>query len=453
MKIKRAVLLISAVTVAAVFLGAQQGPTGTVIIRPGEIPTIAIPDMRGSGAAQSVMATFNSTLWNEVQQSGQFKMVGKSYYPTRVPQQPTDFRMPSPGFTEWTSAPVSTQWLAFGYTAPQDNQIVLRGWLYNVLQTDIASAQVIGKLYYGPMTEDGARKVAREFAADILATFGAKTLIGTKIYFSSDRSGGKNVKEVWSMDYDGTNQKQISRYNSTSTYPCVSPDGSKVAFMSYTGGLPKIYMYSTDTGRKLVFYNQALATQAPSDFTPDGKEILLYGNAGQLRYFQLFRTNIDGSNLRRITYTNSIEVEPKVNPKNPSELVFVSGRSGPAQIYRMNIDGADVVRLTDGTGEAVNPSWHPDGQRIAFAWTRGLEPGAHNIFVMDVATHNITQLTHGNGRNENPVWAPDGIHIVFSSKRGRNTQIYTMLANGNEVKQLTTQGNNEKPVWAKAANQ
>jgi len=130
--------------------------------------------------------------------------------------------------------------------------------------------------------------------------------------------------------------------------------------------------------------------------------------------------------------------------------VFVSGRSGPPQIYRMNTDGADIVRLTTGEGEAVNPSWNPDGQRIAFAWTRGFEPGTYNIFIMDVATRNIVQLTHGAGRNENPVWAPDGIHLVFSSRRGSGFQIFTMLADGTQVKQLTTQGNNEKPVWAKS---
>ena len=346
-----------AVLAAAVFLLAQQ--QGVITINPGAVPTIAVTDMRGTGEAQNYMATFNSTLWNEIQQSGQFRMAPKSFYPQRVPQQPNDFRQPSPWFTEWSGSPVNAQWLAFGYTAVQDNQIVLRGWLYNVLQTDVTSAQVVGKLYYGPLTEEGARKVAREFAADILGAFGAKTLIGTKIFFT--RSTGGNVKEIWSMDYDGSNQKQISHYGTTSTYPCVSPDGSKVAFLSYTSGLPKIYMHSTETGRKLVFYNQARATQAPSDFTPDGKELLLYGNAGELRYFQLFRANIDGSNLRRMTYTNSIEVEPKVNPKNPNEIVFVSGRSGTAQVYRMNIDGADVVRLTDGTGsgESVMESGRP----------------------------------------------------------------------------------------------
>jgi TolB protein len=110
-----------------------------------------------------------------------------------------------------------------------------------------------------------------------------------------------------------------------------------------------------------------------------------------------------------------------------------------------------VSRLTTGEGDAVNPAWSPDGQHIAFAWTRGFEPGNFNIFIMDVASREITlQLTHGAGRNENPSWAPDGVHVVFSSTRGGKTQIYTSLANGGAVQQLTTQGNNEKPVWSKA---
>ena len=112
----------------------------------------------------------------------------------------------------------------------------------------------------------------------------------------------------------------------------------------------------------------------------------------------------------------------------------------------MNIDGADIVRLTTGEGDASNPSWHPDGQHIAFAWTRGFEPGNFNIFVMDVSNRNYVQLTHGAGRNENPSWAPDGRHIAFSSRRGAGTQIYTMLADGTQVKQLTTQGRNINPV-------
>ena len=127
-------------------------------------------------------------------------------------------------------------------------------------------------------------------------------------------------------------------------------------------------------------------------------------------------------------------------------LLFVSGPSAQ-QIYRMNADGADVQRITNGEGEASNPSWSPDGQRIAFSWTRGYAKGDWNIFVMDVGSGQYTQLTHSEGKNENPVWAPDGRHLVFASTRGGRSQIYTMLADGSQVKQLTQQGTNRYPVW------
>jgi TolB protein len=440
-----------------------------VTIEGGQRVAIAIPDLRGTGAAQNLMPAFNETMWGDIANSGVVKMVPKTMYPTTVPQQPSDFREPPPPapdtsrsrnrnavvtpptggglwLSDWSGPPASANYLAFGYTAVQNDVLVLSGWLFDLSRGTPANAQVIGKRYLASVDEAGARKVAHEFAADILALLGGKSLYGSHIVFVSNRTGAK-IKEIWMMDPDGSNQRQISHFNNTSIEPAISADSTKIAFTSYARGNPAIFIFSVDPVRQLPFYNQVASVNETPEFTPDGKQILYSSSASG--WTQIYIANLDGSGLRRISSSAAIEVEPKVNPKTGTEIAFVSGRSGPQQIYRMNIDGGDVERLTNGEGEASNPSWNPDGQHLAFAWTRGYATGNWNIFVMDVASRHYDQLTHSEGRNENPSWAPDGVHIVFMSNRSGRAQIYTMLADGSQVQQLTTQGSNESPVWGK----
>ena len=447
---KRVISISVALAAAAAAILLAQNRATIPINRAGEKARIAIPDFRGSGQAQQFMDAFNRTLWSDIQTSGQLTMVSKSVYPLQVPQQPSDLKPAGqpPSLSQWSAPPAMANWLAFGYTAVQNNQLVLYGWLDNAQLADPQSAQVLGKVYVGTLDEAGAIKVAHDFAADILKQFGATTLAGTQIYFVSDRTG-RGQKEIWSMNSDGSDQKALTHYGSISTFPAVSPDNTKIAFMTYAHGRPQIEIYSLDTRHKLPFYNQGASLNAPSDFTPDSQQLLLYSTAAG-GFSQIYLANVNGGNFRRLTNSRAVEVEAKMNPKTGAEIVFVSGRGGLPQIYRMNSDGTDVVRLTNGEGEAVNPSWSPDGQHIAFAWTRGFEPGNYNIFVMDVATRDLVQLTHGAGRNENPNWAPDGVHMVYSSKRGGTTQIWTMLADGTGQQQLTTAGNNIKPVWSRA---
>ncbi len=432
-------------------------------LRQGERAALAVTDFRGTGGASQHMDSFNQTLFRELQDSGLFRMVPKSVFPLEAPQHPRDFRPPlppatqpkrgtpaapvrqGPWLTDWSQAPVNANYLAFGYAAVQEDRLVIFGWFYNVNQQDLANAQVLGKMYFGSADESGARQTAREFAADILGQFGFKSLMGSRIYFTSDRTGSK---EIWSMEPDGSDQKQHTFYRSLSSFVAVSPDHTKIAFTTYAKGNPSIFIHSLETGRQLPFYNQRASMNATPEFTPDGTR-LLFSSTAAGAYAQIYICSLDGSGLRRLTSVRAVEVEPKVNPKTGAEVVFVSGRSGPPQIYRMNLDGVDLQRLTPGDGEAVNPSWHPDGRHIAFSWTKGYDPGNYNVFVMDVATREYIQLTHGAGRNENPSWAPDGRHIVFSSSRGGSNQLWTMLADGTQLRQLTTRGRNEKPVWSK----
>jgi TolB protein len=433
---------IAAVIICAVLLSAQ-GDVTTIKIIKGELPVIAVSDMHGTGAAQQYMDVFNKTLWDELANSGQIKLAPKTSYPLQLPQQASDFKPPVM-FSDWTRPPVSANYLAFGYTGVQDDQILLFGNFYNLGQPSVQTAQVIANRYYGALSNDGARKIAREFAADILRQLGIASLSGTKIYFVSDRTGSK---EIWSMDYDGSNQKQLTRYGAITGQPAVSADGKLFAFMTYAGGNPQIRIHTTDTSRRQTFVNPVTSAVGTPEFTPDGKNILFSATVDG--WMQLMMAGIDGSGMHRISNVSKIEVSPRVNPKTGSDVLFISGRSGRPQLWRMNMDGTDKEMLTSGEGDVANPAWSPDGHHIAFCWTRGYEPGNFNIFVMDIADKVPVQLTTNSGRNENPWWAPDGVHLVFSSMRGRVTQLYSMLADGTNVRQLTTQGNNLQPVWAK----
>jgi len=413
-------------------------------------PTIAVPDFRGTGEAQGLMAALNGTLFQDLQDSGFFKMASKSLYPVDVPQQPQDLKPPvnnqrqGPWLTDWSNEPVKTNYLTIGYAAVQNGRLALFGWLFNVNQPDVANAQLFSKIYFGDLNQDGAKKVGHEFAADILAKFGLKSLYGTKIYYT--KTVGRN-KEIWVMDFDGSNQKPLTRLGTITRAPAVSADATRMAFTTFAKGNPSIMMMSLESGRYLPFLSPQASMNSNPEFTATGK--MLFASTAHGKFSNIYICNLDGTGLRRIAEASAVEVEPKVNPKTGAEIVLTSGRSGTPQIYKMSLEGADVQRLTTGEGDAVNPSWHPNGQHIAFSWTRGYDPGNFNIFVMDVASREYTQLTHGAGRNEYPSFAPDGLHLVFTSTRTGSPQIWTMLANGTQERQLTHEGRNENPVWSK----
>jgi TolB protein len=407
-------------------------------------PALAVIEFKGNGS-QAFMNAFNSTLFSDLQSSGLFDMKPKSVFPLNNPQRPEDLRPEDNGqgfaLSDWAGAPVNASHLVFGYTAAQNGALVLYGNVDDTRQSNPQSAALFAQRYVSSMDEAGAIRVAHEFANDIIQKFGGTgSLLGSRIYYVSKRAG---VDEIWAMDWDGGNPKQLTRLRSLTINPAVSPDGSRLAFTSYARGTPRIMLLDTLSGRVLPFYNQEASMNATPNFTPDGKQIYYASTAAGLA--QIFISNLDGQGFRRVSHRDSIEMEPKVNPRNPNVILFTSGVH--EQIYQMSADGTGVQMVTNGEGEASNPSWHPDGQHFLFSWTRGYAKGDWNVFFMDLGSRQYIQLTHSEGRNENPVWAPDGRHLVFASTRTGKSQIYTMLADGTQVKQLTKDGENRMPVW------
>jgi TolB protein len=162
---------------------------------------------------------------------------------------------------------------------------------------------------------------------------------------------------------------------------------------------------------------------------------------------EIYVSDPNGFNLQRLTFSPGVDISPVWNPKTGNEIAFVSDRSGTPQTYIMSADGTNLRRLITGGGDASSPSWSPNGLFIAFSW-RLTETGMYDVYVVEIASGRIIQLTHDARRNEHPCWSPDGRHLVFESNRAGTKQVWMMLADGTNPKQLTQQGQNWGPAWS-----
>jgi len=403
---------------------------------------LASPDFKlvsTDTGTQNLATTFNTTLGNDLQAAGIFDMVSRSFYPLSIPGAPQEVHL-----ADWSSPPPNASMLAFGNLGVQGGYLNVQGWLYDTKNPQ--SPQVLGKQYREEANDANARLIAHRFADEIIFRLGGgvQGIAETKLYFVSARGGSK---EIWLMDYDGAGQKQLTHLGSIALSPHVSPDGSRVAFSGVTKDGWQILMYSLELGRLVSFPHFGGDNYSPA-WSSDGQNIAFASS--RTGNTEIYAINSLGANVRRLTQGKGPDVSPVWNPKTNAQIAWVSGRTGLPQIYTMASDGTNAGRMTD-EGYAVSPSWSPNGQFLAFAWVRHYgpgAPGASDIYIMDVASKQWAQLTHDGGRNDFPSWSPDGRHIVFQSNRTGKVQIWTMLADGSQQRQLTTAGENSQPNWS-----
>jgi TolB protein len=402
---------------------------------------LGVPDFPPKSVDQQLVSLtqeFNQVLWRDLDDSGLFEMVSKSNYPLKVPEEPLDV-----DFNAWSAPPASVQMLVFGKVENVNSNMVITGRVFDL--GNQANPGVLAKRYVATLNEVSTRAAAHRFADEILKALGGGLpgINETRIAYVSKRGRGQ---EIWVMDYDGFNQHPITSYGSISTTPRWSPDNTKLAFTSYVSGNPELYIFSFETNRRSAFPVYKGLNTTPA-WSPDGTKIAFCSSMGGDP--EIYIANANGYNLQRLTFSPSVDISPVWNPKTGKEIAFVSDRSSTPQIYLMSSDGTNLRRMTTAAsgGDASAPAWSPNGLFMAFHW-RVSETGTYDIYIMEIATGRIIQMTHDAGRNEHPTWSPDGRHLAFESTRSGSRQIWTMLANGLEPKQLTKVGENWNANWS-----
>ncbi|HEX4037439.1 MAG TPA: Tol-Pal system beta propeller repeat protein TolB [Acidobacteriaceae bacterium] len=403
---------------------------------------VAAADFKAGSAdplTGGLKSAFDQTLYNDLRAAGILDVVSKSMIPNATPGTPQEINL-----AQWAAAPSSAAYVAFGTLGVNGGRLMVQGYLYQTANSP--NAQVLGKQYTDNANVQASREIAHRFADEIIQQLGGIPGIAeTKIYYVSNRTGNK---EIWVMDYDGMNERQLTHLGTVSLSPRVSPDNARVAFSSLGKNGWSLRMFSLDLNRLVAFPAWGDTTLSPA-WSSDGSRLAF--SSARTGDPDIYVCDASGNGEHRVTAFRGPDVSPTWNPKSNAQIAWISGRTGLPQVYIMDADGGNVQRLTDG-GYASAPSWSPNGELLAFAWNRSYGPGApggEDIYVMDIASKRWTQLTHGEGANDAPSWAPDGRHIVFQREMGGHTEIWMMLADGTNQQQLTHGGgSNTMPNWS-----
>ena len=409
---------------------------------PGTPPRFAVPafiTLSADAETAAVAKTISDVLWDDLNFEQEFAFIPRDIYAT-IPAATSFETIP---FDRWRE--LNADGIVAGTVQKTGTRFQIQVRLFDVK----TSRQVFGKEYSG---SSNARLYAHTISDDIhLQQRALRGVARTKLAFNSDRDGervtgtveNRGVKEIYTADYDGENQRRVTTNRTLNINPAWSPDGRSLAYTSYRRGPPNIFVSH--------IYEGTLdeVTKGPGEnwlpaWSPDGTRFAFTstrdGNA------EIYVANRDGSNVRRLTNNPAIDSTPTWAPTG-TQVAFTSDRSGSPQIYLVAADGLGNVQRLTSESYADRPTWSPAPfNEIAYAARNG--PG-FNIKVIDVATRQTKQLTFDEGSNESPLYAANGRHLAFMSTRAGKAQIFTITRDGKNLKQLTRSGNNYQPDWSK----